>query len=322
MKKNIYKISIFFIAALCSLVQQQTVCAETVYNADNTEIHFDLNTLMERGNFFMRLQIIALMRKDWGNAWEYFKALWYMHQQSKLGFPGRDGIKLSGGGVYQTIQTALERPVLQKFVRDMLDIVADSYYLKGNVDAVLKLLKKKGYRIVFVTNKDRVAYEDAMTALTSRGDDFDFYADAKLFYCPFNSCLLKDMKNFLADAPEDAFTMVVKRALKTRETEKVAYTPYPKPDKRFFEKQLSLAEKEHVLFFDADLESIHTLEFLTQTNDHMRGHYVLSTHAIVNKLVNYGIFTEKEAKKIRANRYYRQEYNNVHGYPGLDSITY
>ncbi|HXW86485.1 MAG TPA: hypothetical protein VEK38_04045 [Candidatus Bathyarchaeia archaeon] len=304
-----YKKTILFSLLLLGIIQTYTAQAyypyntedekPTIYTPETTEIQFDLNTIITRDNDrLLRFNIVLLARKDLMHAWEYIKALWYMHQQQENGFVGRDGKKLSGGGVYQLIQTALEKPILQQFTRDILDLVADSYQPCRHIDKVLFLLKKKGYRIVIISGKDEISYTDAMNALNLKGIDLEQYFDAVLLYRPSKSCIMHDMKKFLAHAEhQTAFFQTVQRALTRNPSSKIHYSPYSRTEEGFVKQEMNLAQKEKIILFDKNPEG--SWAMLAYGNDALSNNVfcstVKSTWNIIHTLYyNQKIFTRND----------------------------
>ncbi|HXW86483.1 MAG TPA: HAD family hydrolase [Candidatus Bathyarchaeia archaeon] len=282
-----------------------------VHTTDNTIIEFDLGGVLIEERPRLTLKVIShVLRKDWKKAIPAFIALWKMNKRShKDAYGNKFFYDNAGeeihGATFAMIQNGLSDPILRDYTLDILFLIADAHVFKKGAETLLSILKKKGYKIGFATNKDRIAYNDTAEAMAKKGMFLDQYADIVHTVYPTETQLMKDMaayrnaerekkeKGYYLEYP--FFDYLVSATLHAEETEKYIHMPRPKPELPYIEKQREHAGKKYVLFFDDHQENV---DAVNAYGHNMTGTYVTSIHDVAVKLHACGILTDEEYNEV------------------------
>lgn len=267
------KLHALILATIGAITGTMHSALEEVPIMDQQPIVFiNTNALFTRSShLLLQLKVIALARKNWSNAFSYIKALIKMHNRSYKGTGQHAGNTLfddsNGNPLYgaypQMIQNGLIDPVLRPYIPHILKLTAQSHALKKDIIQLLQGIKMQGFRIVIVSNKDQMSYEDVIKELGPKAAVIDEYVDAYIMYHPTTSPLLGQMQEFLKTADsQKPFTKIVERALTTTETEKYIHVPTAFQNYEngslslHIQKMINIAGDIPCIYFDTDAKNV------------------------------------------------------------------
>lgn len=215
------------------------------FTPENTQIHFDLDkTIIQRPS------AAWLMYKVFNLLHEKYSVFTVLNIMINILF--ETTFNQAGcltGHPWSLLYYAMGDSRVRSSIPQILQLVAQSYELVPGANNVLSRLQKKGYPILYSTNKDRFSYDVVAQKL---GAPFSI-PDTVITYFPhkshpFFAVCKQYLHNHVSD--QDDFYELINHICNIQPTQRIIHSSYLKPDYRFTQLQRSIAGNKHIIFFD------------------------------------------------------------------------
>jgi len=277
---HIFYLSLSFLSSI-------TFGMTTDYTPKNTIMAFDIDEVMIRHSLLLNIMEPLKYVLGWNKNREL---------SDKKG-------KSITGTTFHLLYFGMNKKFFAKHIPQILENVSKSRKFIDGTEKICRYLKKKGYTIVFATNKDRVEYDIVAQAL---GKKFSSLPELTFVAHGANTEeFIKQIKSFanLWDTPQ-SYKELAEKALTIKPTEKILHVPGKKPDHDYFQyMENNIEEKfgsdKNIIFIDdrpANVEGFNTLERQHKALRH--GIIFKDPQQLAQELIELGTLSEIDDKDL------------------------
>ncbi|HJZ24256.1 MAG TPA: hypothetical protein VJ201_07410 [Candidatus Babeliales bacterium] len=201
-----------------------------------------------------------------------------------------------GGLTFHLLYHGMRKPYLTPHVGWMIKTLEKSRCFIDGTEKIYRYLKdKKGYTIVYATNKDRISYDIAAQAL---GDKFTSLAGTVFVAHPGSSPQVIAQLHIFADllTTPASYKELLHKTLTVQPTAHILHAPGKKPDREYYEYvEENLGPDKNMIFIDDKPSNIRGFDALQTTSSAQRiGIIFQNPQQLAQEFVNLGILSEIE----------------------------
>lgn len=211
-----------------------------------------------------------------------------------------------GGLTFHVLYHGMRKPYVTPHTEWILKILEMSRQLIDGTEKIYRYLKdKKGYTIIYATNKDRISYDLAAEAL---GEKFTSLASTVFVAHPgSNSQVIQQLQTF-ANLPTTpaSYKELLHKTLSVQPTTHILHAPGKKPDHTYYNYiEQNLGPDKNMIFIDDKPSNVKSFNTLQTTSSAQRiGIVFHDPQQLAQKFVNLGILSEtKDAALLEDIRY-------------------
>ena len=260
-------------------------------NPDNTIIISDLDDVLIEPNAFHKWNIVSSgIRQNPLNTINYIRSL----SRIKRRLYDENNTKINGL-TFHFLFHGMHDDNLMPYVPLIVKTMENSRcYIEGTKKIYDYLKYKKGYTIVFATNKDRISYDATAKAF---GKDFTSLASKAFVAQPGNNDEVINTFSTFSQKPHltENYKTMLRDALTIQESDNIHHAPQPKPDSEYYHHLLAtLNIKKQIIFIDDLQENVSGFTNLSCKDRPIHGIHFKNPIQLLKELISLSVISPEE----------------------------